>query len=195
VVSENERVWQCSPVAIWLPRALAAVVLIVAVIASRTMDPGDLYQGSSLYRGLSVVLGALVALGILKQGGVLRWTIKIGEAGIIFNTGAKSNQLEYRDIVSIDYQWPFSSSRHWVPALVLEDRFGGKWRIPSFICDGSELLQELLRATGRSELSDWANARKIGASMGRGIGSIRVWYVLTFLILAWGVLFPFMGSS
>jgi len=195
MVKDEERVWRCSPAAIWLPRALAAVVLIVAVIASRTMDPGDLYQGSSLYRGLSVVMGALLSLGILKQGGVLRWTIRVGEAGIIFCSGSKSNQLEFRDITTIDYQWPFSAGRHWVPALVLEDRFGGQWRIPSFIKDGPDLVQELLTATGRRELSDWADARKIGASMGRGIGSIRVWYVLTLLILLWGVLFPFLGSS
>ena len=195
MVSRAERIWRCSTAAIWLPRVLAGVVLIVAYIMSRTMDPGDLYQGSSLYRGLSVVIGTLIALWILKQGAVVRWTVQVGPLGVIFQAGNKSNQLEYRDITTIDYHWPFSAGRHWVPAVVLEDRFGGRWRIPSFIDGGSELLQQLLEATGRTDLTVWAEARDIGTSMGRGIGSLKVWYVIAALILVWGVLFPFLGSS
>ncbi|GEM_PF-3486333 len=191
----GEKTWRCSPAGIWLPRVLAGAVLAASLFASRALDPGDLYRGSGLYRGLVVTLGALLSLWVLKDGAVVKWSVQVRPKGIAFSTGRKSNLLEYRDIVTIDYHPPFSAGKQWVPAVILEDRLGGRWRIPTFIPGGAEWLSAFLEASGKEELAAWADAREISRKMGRGIGSLRTWYVLACLILIWGGLLPFLASS
>ncbi len=192
MVNGDPREHRCSRSGIWLPRLLAGAVLGAAVIASRTMDPDQLYSSSQVYRWLVIVLGGIIALWILKDGGIVRWSVLAGPAGLVFRAGRKENVLEYRDIVHIDYHPPFTTGRHWLPALVLEDRLGTHWRVPSFIEDGKGLVSELLQRADRNELNAWSDARRIPLRMGRGIGSLRLWYVVTGLVLIWGLLFPWL---
>ena len=183
---------RCTGGGIWMPRLLAGAVLVAAVIASRTMDPDELFASSQVYRWLVIVLGGIIALWILKDGGIVRWSVQASESGLVFRAGRKENVLEYRDIVHIDYHLPFSSGRHWVPAMVLQDRLGTDWRVPSFIQDGGDLVVELLKQADRSELDAWADARRIRKRMGRGLGSLWAWYLVAGLVLGFGLLFPWL---
>lgn len=183
---------RCSRAGIWMPRLFAGAVLVVAVIASWTMDPDQHFASSRMYRGLVIVLGGIIALWILKDGGIVRWSVLAGPSGLVFRAGGKENMLEYRDIVHIDYHLPFSSGRHWLPALVLVDRLGTAWRIPSFIGGGKGLVAQLLEQAGRNELDAWSDARRIPSRMGRGAGSLWLWYVVTGILLIWGLMFPWL---
>ncbi len=183
---------RCSRGGIWLPRVLAGAVLVAAIIASRTMDPDQLFASSRIYRSLVIILGGIIALWILKDGGIVRWSVRAGETGLLFRSGRKENLLEYRDIVHIDYHLPFSDGRHWLTALVLTDRLNGHWRIPSFIEDGKGLLSELLRQADRNELNAWSDARRIPGRIGRGAGSLGLWYGLSGMVLVFGLLFPLL---
>ena len=183
---------RCSRGGIWMPRLLAGAVTAAAVIASRSLDPDQLFSSSQVYRGLVIVLGGITALWILKDGGIVRWSVQAGDQGLVFRAGRKENVLHYRDIVHIDYHLPFSAGRHWLPALVLEDRLGTHWRIPSFIRDGGSLVGELLERADRNELNAWSDARRIPQRMGRGWGSLRLWYGVAGLVLVWGLLFPWL---
>ncbi len=190
MVSDKAVEHRCSRGGIWLPRVLAAAVLLAAVIASRTLDPDHLFASSRIFRPLVIVLGGIVALWILKDGGIVRWSVRAGESGLVFRVGRKENLLEYRDIVHIDYHLPFSDGRHWLTAMVLTDRLEGHWRIPSFIGDGKGLLEELLRQADRNELIAWSDARRIPVRIGRGAGSLGLWYGVAGTVLALGLLFP-----
>ena len=183
---------RCTSGGIWMPRLLAGAVLVTAVIASRTMDPDELFSSSQVYRGLVMVLGGIIALWVLKDGGIVRWSVQAGDQGLIFRSGRKENVLEYRDIVHIDYHLPFSAGRHWLPALVLQDRLGTSWRIPSFITDGSGLVAELLERADRSELDAWADARRVSQRMGKSAGSLRFWYGVAAMVLVFGLIFPWL---
>lgn len=192
MVTVAAEVHRCASGGIWVPRLLAGAVLVTAVIASRTMDPDQMFSSSQIYRGLVIVLGGIIALWILKDGGIVRRSVQACDQGLVFRSGRKEDVLEYRDIVHIDYHLPFSAGRHWVPALVLEDRLGTAWRIPSFIEDGGGLVNELLERSDRSELNAWSDARRIHQRMGTGAGSPKFWYVVSGLILAFGLIFPWL---
>jgi hypothetical protein len=192
MVTVEAAVHRCSAGGVWVPRLLAGSVLVTAVIASRTMDPDQLFSSSRVYRGLVIVLGGIIALWVLKDGGIVRRSVQACKQGLVFRSGRKEDVLEYRDIVHIDYHLPFSSGRHWVPALVLEDRLGTAWRIPSFIEDGAGLVAELLERSDRSELDAWSDARNIPRRMGTGVGSPKFWYAVSGLILVYGLIFPWL---
>ena len=60
--------FRCGRAARWLPRVLAAAVLVAALLAAFRFDPESALEQSKLLRNLVAVLGGGLALWIVKTG-------------------------------------------------------------------------------------------------------------------------------
>ena len=129
---EPERVYGCGAAARWLPRALAAAVLMTAMFGVFRIDgTGDALLPT--VRRLVVVAGALLALGVARKGSEVRCKFGLTREALTVVVGSRHYRLELADVRRLDYAAPFAGSLNWLPAAVLVDKDGRSWRVPK-IC-------------------------------------------------------------
>jgi len=183
--------YRCGPAARWLPRALAAAVLVAAVLAAFRFDPYETLSASKYLRNLVAVLGAVLALWILRKGGEVRTAFAVGDSEILLRHGSREYALRLKDLDRLAYETPFAQSRTWLPALVLRDRFGQSWRVSALLTGGDRFLEELLARTGRSDLRSWAQTLRLGETMARSGRRVLIGYAASAAILAAGLVYRF----
>jgi hypothetical protein len=184
--TEAERFYGCGAAARWLPRTLAAAVLVTAMFGVLRIDG----SGDSLLptvRRLVVVAGALLALGVARRGSEVRCKFGLTEHALTVAVGSRRFGLDLADIQRLDYAAPFSGSLNWLPATVLVDKDGRSWRVPALVDRGDELLEEILRRVNRHDLDSWAEVYRIVPRMGRYSFRIRFGYGVAAVIVLVGV--------
>jgi hypothetical protein len=165
-MSEAGAVYRCPTAARWLPRALAAALLAAILVTALSVDPqGVLATWSRAFRGALAVAGAAAALWIVRRGGELRREVRVLDDALEFRDGKRLDRLPYADVAVLEFANSFGVGRSWLPALMVLDRKGRAWRVPSLIEAGDRLVGELLERAGRSDLEAWAAARNIERKM------------------------------
>jgi len=182
--STSARLFRCGAAARWLPRCLAAAILVGALLASYRVGPKAHAAGWSYAGPLVVVAGAAAALWILRKGAELRTGLVPVEEGLEFVDGRRRTLLRWKEIDSLSYAPPFSTGRYWLPAAVLGDRDGRGWRISALTSDGTELIGELLRRASRSDLDAWADALQLDRRMARPGRSVLCGYAVAAAVLS-----------
>ncbi len=167
-------VFRCTAAARWLPRTLAAAVLVSAVILSTRIYSGVAGTHWSHSRTLVVVVGAAFALAIVRSGGIVRAEFSLAAESLRLRIGRHERELPYEQVVSMIYETPFVNPREWLPSLVLIDRFGKRWRVPSFLADGERFVTDLTEAAARDDLRSFASAHDLSAKMATTRGRL-VW--------------------
>ena len=170
----DPHVFRCTAAARWLPRALAAAVLVSAMILSTRIYTGVAGTDGSHARTLVVVVGAIFALAIVRSGAMVRAEFSLTAKALRLRIGRHERELPYEQVVSMIYETPFVKPREWLPALVLIDRFGKRWRVPSFLADGERFVTDLTEAAARDDLRSFASARDLSAKMAATRGRL-VW--------------------
>jgi hypothetical protein len=189
--SEEPSFYRCSLAARWLPRVLAATVLVAAVLAAYRFDPHQVLSASRYLRSLLVVLGAALALWIVRKGGEVRTSFAVTAEELLIRHGSREYSLRLQDLDRLAYETPFAQSRTWLSALVLRDRFGQTWRVSAYLRQGDRFLEELLARTGRSDLRAWADTLRLREIMARADRRLLLGYGASVLILAAGLIYHF----
>ena len=183
--------YRCGLAARWLPRALAAAVLVAAVLAAFRFDPHEVLSASRYLRNFLAVLGGALALWIVRKGGEVRTMFAVLDDELLIRHGMREYSLRLEDLDRLAYETPFAQSRTWLPALVLRDRFGQSWRVSAFLDGGGQFLEELLLRTGRSDLRSWAETLRLEEIMARAGRRVLIGYAASAAILAAGLLYRF----
>lgn len=181
--------YRCGLAARWLPRALAASVLVAAVLAAFRFDPHEVLTASKYLRNLLAVLGGALALWIVRKGAEVRTEFAVSDTELLVRHGARSWSLRLQDLERLAYESPFAQSRTWLPALVLRDRFGQAWRISALLDHGERLLDELLAKAGRSDLRSWAETLRLRETLARSGRRVVIGYVASAAVLAAGLFY------
>jgi len=151
----------------WLPRALAAAVLLASLLAAERFDlPRELNFTRPLRYSLMLV-GGLLSLWFVRTGGELRVRISLGDRGIRFAHGTSATFLGYDEIHRLSYAVPFANRSQWIPAVVLIDESGRGWRLPALLTRGDQLLDDLIRKSDREDLLAWADSLGLMRRLGR----------------------------
>jgi len=187
----DESFYGCGVAARWLPRVLAASVLVAAVLAAFRFDPYEVLAASRYLRNLLAVLGGALALWIVRKGAEVRTEFAVGEGELLLRHGSRSWSLRLPDLERLAYEPPFAQSRTWLPALVLRDRFGQAWRVSALLDGGDRFLEELLARTGRSDLRSWAETLRLGKIMARSGRRVAIGYLASAAVLAAGLIYRF----
>lgn len=190
-MGEQPSFYRCGLAARWLPRVLAAAVLVAAVLAAYGFDQHDVLSASKYLRNLVAVLGGVVALWIVRKGGEVRTAFAVGIEELLIRHGAREYSLRIEDIDRLAYETPFAQSRTWLSALVLRDRFGQAWRVPAFLSEGDRFVDELLARTGRSDLRAWADTLRLSEIMARTGRRVLIGYAASAAILGTGLIYHF----
>jgi hypothetical protein len=185
----EETVFRGGTAARWLPRVLAAAVLVAALLAAYRFDPTDVLLASRYLRRGVAVVGAVLAWWILRKGTEARAVLALRAEELVFRYGAREYSLRHEDVDRLGYETPFAQSRPWLPALVLRDRFGQPWRISGLIDDGDKLLGELLRRTGRNDLQAWAETLNLQGVMARARRRVLIGYLVAAAIVVAGIVY------
>ena len=183
--------FRCGLAARWLPRVLAAAVLVAAVLAAFRFDPHEVLSASKYLRNLVAVLGGVLALWIVRKGGEVRTAFAIGEDELLVRHGAREYSLRLEDLDRLAYETPFAQSRTWLPALVLRDRFGQAWRVPALLSEGDRFIEELLAGTGRNDLRAWSETLRLDEVMARAGRRVLIGYLAAAAVLAAGLVYYF----
>lgn len=182
-------VFRCTAAARWLPRTLAAAVLVGSMILSMRIYAGVAGTGWSHARTLVVLVGAACALVIVRSGGMVRAEFSFGAEALRLRIGRHRQELPYELIVSMVYETPFVKAWEWLPALVLIDRFGKRWRVPSFLSEGERFVSELTAAAARDDLRSFASAHDLPAKMAATRGRLTWGYSLALALIVAALLF------
>jgi len=183
-----DRIYRCSGAARWLPRGLAAAVLVAAMLgAFRIETSADPLLPH--VRRFVVLVGAVLAVGIVRKGREVRCTFGLTRDAIVIAAGSRSIRLELEEIQRLDWAGPFGGSLNWMPAALLIDNDGRSWRVPALVERGDELFTELLGRAARHDLEAWADAYHIVARMARYPFRVRVGYVVVAATLVAGVVY------
>jgi len=135
------------------------------MILSARIDPGIVGTGWSQARTLVLLVGAAFAVAIVRSGGMVRAEFSLAEEALRVRVGRHKQELPYELIVSMVYETPFVKRREWLPALVMIDRFGKRWRVPAFLSEGDRFVTELTAAAARDDLRSFASAHELPARM------------------------------
>jgi hypothetical protein len=181
------RTFRCSTAARWLPRVLAAAVLVGAFFAAYRFDPGSVLSASRYLKAAVVVLGGMLGLWIMRKGGEVRTELRLSAEELTFVQGAREFSLRVEDVDRFEYETPFAQSRTWLSALVLRDRFGQQWRISALLAEGDSFVAELLERSGRSDLQAWSETLGLQRRMGRAGARVALGYAVAAAILLAGV--------
>lgn len=146
-----------------MPRALGGAVLAAAAIVNLNLEPHAAFSG--MVRGVLVVAAAGAALWLVRAGSEARMEVAVEADRLRLGARGRYVELPIRDIEALDYDPPFSTTRRWLPAVVMIDRRDRRWRIPASIGDGTGLVEELIERSGQDRLRAWAEARRIGPRM------------------------------
>ncbi len=183
------RVYRCGSAARWLPRALAAAVLGVALVAAGGIDPTDRLGLTRPLRIFVVMSGAVSALWLMRKGAELRLRVHVNAGGLGLERGAWKGEIGFDDLDRLEYETPLATSRSWIPALVLRERNGTGWRVPALLGAGDRLIVELIERSGRKDLAAWADVLRLRRRMGRPGTLTLVGYgvVVAFLVAGWAL--------
>ncbi len=165
------------------------------MILSARIYPGVDGTGWSHARTLVVLIGAAMALMIVRAGGMVRAEFSLLAEALHVRVGKHERELPYEMIESMDYETPFVTRTEWLPAMVLTDRFGKRWRIPSLLAEGQRFVTELTEAAGRDDLRSFASAHGLHAKMAAAGGRIAVGYALAFGFVVAALLFLGFGPG
>jgi hypothetical protein len=183
--------FRCGFAAAWLPRVAGGALLAAAVLVVLGVDP----DGSAPYSGMikAVVLTAAAggALFFVRRGSEVRLVIGVGPAALRVSARRVRLDLPWEEIEAIDYDPPFGTSVGWLPALVLVDAKGRRFRIPAVIDDGPALLATVLEKSPRPELRTWAEARSLATRLGRARWFVGAGYLAAGAILVAAVLYAY----
>lgn len=184
--AEPERFYGCGVAARWLPRALAAAVLVAAMLAAfRIGGTGDPLL--LMVRRFVVVAGAFLALGVLRKGSEVRCRFALTQDALTVVVASRHYRLELADLQRLDYAAPFAGTLCWLPAAVLVDHDGRNWRVPALVGEADELFVDLLRNANRHDLDSWADVYRIVPRMSRHALRIRVGYGVALAIVLVGL--------
>jgi hypothetical protein len=135
------------------------------MILSTRIDAAVAGTSLSHSRTLVILFGAACALVIVRSGGMVRAEFSLATEALRLRIGKHKRELPYEQIVSLTYETPFVRPREWLPALVLVDRFGKRWRVPALLAEGERFVSELTTAAGRDDLRSFASAHDLPARM------------------------------
>jgi hypothetical protein len=135
------------------------------MILSMRIDVAVAGTGWSHSRTLVILIGAACALVIVRSGGMVRAEFSLATEALRLRIGKHKRELPYEQIVSLTYETPFVKPREWLPALVLIDRFGKRWRVPALLAEGERFVSELTAAADRDDLRSFASAHDLPARM------------------------------
>jgi len=173
----------------WLPRALAAAVLLASLLAAERFDlPRELNFTRPLRYSLMLV-GGLLSLWFVRTGGELRVRISLGDRGIRFAHGTSATFLGYDEIHRLSYAVPFAHRRQWIPAVVLIDESGRGWRLPALLTRGDQLLDDLIRKSDREDLLAWADSLGLMRRLGRAPILTAIGYLMAVGLICAAALF------
>lgn len=178
-----------------MPRVIAACTLIAAAVLSTRIYAGVSDTGWSHSRTLVVMLGAAFALAIVRSGGMVRAEFTVASEALQIRVGKHERELPYEQLESIGYETPFVKPRQWLPALILNDRFGKRWRVPSLIEDGDRFLGDLLAATGREDLVHFASVYEMPAKMAAVRRRLLLGYGVGLALILAAFLFTLTGPT
>jgi hypothetical protein len=179
--------YRCGAAARWLPRLLAASVLVAAVLAAFRFDPAQTLTASKYLRNLLAVFGGVLALWLVRKAVEVRAVLALGREELTFRYGAREFSLRLEDLDRVEYETPFAQSRTWLPALVLRDRFGQPWRVSAFLDHGDRFLEQLLVRTGRNDLRAWAGTLNLGTVMAGARRRVAIGYLFAAAFLVAGI--------
>jgi hypothetical protein len=187
---------RCPAAARWLPRVLAASVLMLTLVAALGVDPdGVVARWSSGFRGMLAVAGAVAALWIVRRGGEVRREVRALDDALEVREGRRLARLPYAQIDSLEYVGPFGVGRSWLPALVVVDDTGRIWRFPALLPSGDRLVQDLLERSERSDLRSWAEARGLPSRMAHASRNLAIGYGVTGSLLGLATTLLLRGGS
>jgi len=181
--------YYCGVTARWLPRILAAALLISALLAAERLAPQVRAAGWGLFAPAVVLLGGLLALAVVRQGGEVRRTVRFSAGAVLFREGKRRFELPFDRIESMAWEPPFAVRRNWIPAVSLVDRDGRSWRIPAFIERGDQLIAELVHRSGRNDLAAWSEALRLASRLGRPARAVSIGYLVAATVLGLGLVF------
>lgn len=179
----------CSGAVLWLPRVLAAAVVVASMLAAFRLE---MSQGASLAKPIQggvIVVGAFIGLWILRAGSEVRLRMHFDGPRLFFSLGRQSAAVELDAIVRLAREAPFGASRRLLPAAVLIEQNGRPWRLPVVLDHGAELIDDLLERSGRSDLAAWAEILELKQHMQRKQTVIVVGYSVALLVVLAGWLF------
>jgi hypothetical protein len=181
---------RCGVAARWLPRTLAASVLIATLLVSARIESWRAVPGVQSFRLLLVLAAAVLALWIVRKGGEVRMRIGVRGEEVAFAVGSRQAVLRLDDVEGLRFEPPLAATRHWLPAAVLLDREARYWRLPAVLEHGDQLVRELLEASGREDLRTWDEVYSLRRRMGRPGRTVALGYTLAgALILAAGIFY------
>ena len=183
-MSEPPRsLYRCRAPARWLPRTLAAAVLVAGMLAAARLEAYAAVPGARAFRIALVVASAALALWIVRKGAEVRLRVSVGVDAVELEIGGRGASLPLEEIASVRYEPPFGPSRSWLPAAVLLDRHGASWRLSGLLDGGERALAEIVAQSGREDLAAWVAAQDLEAKMARH--SLRVWlgYALALVVM------------
>jgi hypothetical protein len=167
-------------------------VLVSAYIASTGVDPAGVVPGSRTVSLLVIVFGAGLSLWIVRGGAEVHFTYAPEPERLVVRSGRHEREVAFMDVTAVRFDAPLQTFRRWIPTVVLLDRFEIAWRIPAFIDDGEELLEEVLRRVDRDEVRMWVEARGVGRSMRRAGWMVPVGYVVAGVAVVWSIGYTFL---
>ncbi len=182
----SARFYRCNLLARWLPRVLAAAILIAALVAGYRL--ADTALGAR-FRSVLVAGAALIALFVIRTGAEVRLSIRPQPEGLAFRLGRVRSLLRYDRIESLRYEGPFASGFRWIPAVVLISNRGDSWRIPALLADGEGLIDDLIKLSGREDLGSWVAALGLRKRFGRVRSTLLAGYGAAAAIAAAGIVF------
>ena len=87
--------------------------------------------------------GLALGFGVIKYGALAVASFELDDEDLIVKLGAHERRLPYEQVTQLKYDGPFERRRQWLPALIVLDRFGVGWRVPSLIRDGDRFVDAL----------------------------------------------------
>jgi len=191
VTESTFEIYRCGTAAAWLPRVAGGALLAAAVLIVLSVDPDGSAPYSGMVKGAVLTAAAGGALLFVRRGSEVRFKIGVGPAALRISAGKVSFDLAWEEIETIDYDPPFGTSVGWLPALVLVDEKGRRWRIPAVIDDGPALLASVLERSPRPELRTWADARSLAGRLARARLFVVGGYVAAGAIVAAALLYAY----
>jgi hypothetical protein len=170
-----------------MPRTLGGAVLAAAAIVNLSLEPNVAFSG--MVKGVLVVAAAAAALWLVRAGSEARMEVVVDSDRLRLGARGRYVELPISDIEALDYDPPFSTTRRWLPAVVLIDRRDRRWRIPASIGDGAELLDALIERSGEDRLRAWADARHIGSRIAASRWFTAGGYVVAIGLIAAAAVF------
>ena len=174
--------YRCGSAARWLPRTMAVAVLVAGLLAVARVDPDAGVPGTGTFRILLVAAAAVAALWVVRKGAEVRLQVSLQTGALVFERGIHRVELPLDAIDAIGYEPPFGASRSWLPAAVLVDRDGDRWRLSALLGSGERLVEEIVGEGGRESLRAWASAHRVPERMARSALRVRIGYVAALAV-------------